>query len=129
MIIKELEHKSNLAEDDISEMKSDLEAARMNLHLSNGRVKKNSESIKEIEEKLKNLGSATPVATPVTEAAPVKMEIPEGANIDVNQLQSLFASKDALANLERRLAACESTNVNQNESLDNHESRISELEK
>lgn len=41
VVIKELEHKSCVAEEDLSELKSDMEAARMNLILSNGRVKKN----------------------------------------------------------------------------------------
>jgi hypothetical protein len=48
--LRELEFKSNVAEEDISELKSDLEAVRMNLVLSNGRVKKNLESIKELTE-------------------------------------------------------------------------------
>ena len=46
--MRELEHKSNVAEEDLSELKSDMEAARMNLILSNGRVKKNVENIKEL---------------------------------------------------------------------------------
>jgi CRISPR/Cas system CSM-associated protein Csm2 small subunit len=48
--LKELEYKSNIAENDLSEIKADMEAARMNLILSNGRVKKNSENVKELTE-------------------------------------------------------------------------------
>ena len=50
------------------------------------------------------------------------MKIPEGSNIDVNQLQSLFASKDAVSNLEKRIKACETTDLS-------HDERISALEK
>ena len=132
MIIKELEHKSCLAEEDLSELKSDMEAARMNLILSNGRVKKNGENVKEIFELLEGLKGikTAPVPVPVpilAAAAPVKL--PEGTNIDVNQLTALFASKDALSNLEKRIQACEKTNNDQNGSLGNHEDRISALEK
>jgi hypothetical protein len=42
--------KSNIAEEDLSELKSDMEAVRMNLILSNGRVKKNLENHKELKE-------------------------------------------------------------------------------
>ena len=105
MVIKELEHKSCVAEEDLSELKSDMEAARMNLILSNGRVKKNTENVKEIFEIIEGLKGGVP--QPVSE--PVKL--PEGANIDVNQLQSLFASKDALSNLEKRIKACETSNL------------------
>jgi len=45
--MKELEEKSITVENDLSELKSDLEAARMNLILSNGRQKKLKESIEE----------------------------------------------------------------------------------
>ena len=48
--MRELEHKSNVAEEDLSELKSDMEAVRMNLILSNGRVKKNIENLKELTE-------------------------------------------------------------------------------
>ena len=53
--MKELEEKSITVEDDLSELKSDLEAARMNLILSNGRQKKMKESIEDHEEKIKGL--------------------------------------------------------------------------
>lgn len=46
--MKELENKSIVAEEDISELKSDMESARMNLNLTNGRVKKNGEELKEL---------------------------------------------------------------------------------
>lgn len=123
VVIKELEHKSCVAEEDLSELKSDMEAARMNLILSNGRTKKNGEQIKELFEIIEGLKGGQPVSV----SEPMKM--PEGANIDVNQLQALFASKDALQNLEKRIKACESTNIDQNGSLGNHEDRISALEK
>jgi hypothetical protein len=56
------------------------------------------------------------------------IQIAAGSNIDVGQLQSLFASKDALANLEKRLASCEKTNVLQDGTLGSHQERISALE-
>ena len=55
VVIKELEHKSCVAEEDLSELKSDMEACRMNLILSNGRVKKNGENVKEIFEIIEGL--------------------------------------------------------------------------
>jgi len=113
-VIKELEHKSCVAEEDLSELKSDMEAARMNLILSNGRVKKNGENVKEIFEILEGLKGGEPIPA----AAPLKL--PEGTNIDVNQLTALFASKDALSNLEKRIQACEKTNNDQDGSLGNH---------
>lgn len=48
-ILKELEEKSITVEDDLSELKSDLEAARMNIILSNDRQKKMKASIEEHE--------------------------------------------------------------------------------
>ena len=49
LILKELEEKSCSVEEDLSELKSDVEAARMNLILSNNRQKKMKESIDEHE--------------------------------------------------------------------------------
>ena len=48
-VMKELEEKSISVEDDLSELKSDLEAARMNIILSNDRCKKMKGSIEEHE--------------------------------------------------------------------------------
>lgn len=77
--------KSNIAEEDLSELKSDMEAARMNLILTNNRVKKNSENIKEMQDIIDSLKSGAPM--PVA-ATPEQKEIklPPGGNIDVNQL-------------------------------------------
>jgi hypothetical protein len=121
--LKELEHKSNAAEEELSELKSDMEAVRMNLILSNGRVKKNIEKLKELTEIVNGL-STQPAGEPSA-----TIQIPLGSNIDVGQLQSIFASKDALGNLEKRLSACEKTNVLQDGTLGSHEDRISALEK
>ena len=60
VILKELEHKSCVAEEDLSELKSDMEAVRMNLILSNGRVKKNSDSLKELQEVVDGLKGGSP---------------------------------------------------------------------
>ena len=49
LILKELEEKSCSVEEDLSELKSDVEAARMNLILSNNRQKKMKESTDEHE--------------------------------------------------------------------------------
>ena len=64
--MRELEHKSNIAEEDLSELKSDMEAARMNLILTNGRVKKNGESLKELWEIVNGLKGQ-----PVGESLPI----------------------------------------------------------
>jgi chromosome segregation ATPase len=118
--LRELEFKSNHAEEDLSELKSDLEAVRMNLILSNGRVKKNIESIKELTEIVNGL-KGLPVEVPSQ-----TIQSASSSNIDVSQ--DISASKDALANLEKRLLACEKTNVTQNGTLGSHEDRISALE-
>lgn len=47
LVLKELEEKSCTVEEDLSELKSDVEAARMNLILSNNRQKKLKESVDE----------------------------------------------------------------------------------
>ena len=47
LVLKELEEKSCSVEEDLSELKSDVEAARMNLILSNNRQKKLKESVDE----------------------------------------------------------------------------------
>ena len=51
LVLKELEEKSCTVEEDLSELKSDVEAARMNLILSNNRQKK----LKESEDRNKDL--------------------------------------------------------------------------
>ncbi len=54
-IIKELEQKSISAEDELSELKSDNETTRINLHLSNQRAKTLSEKQKEMREQIEQL--------------------------------------------------------------------------
>jgi len=51
-IVKALEEKSVETENDISELKTDLEGLRMNFTLCNGRVKTNKERIEELEKSL-----------------------------------------------------------------------------
>lgn len=46
-----------MAENDISELKTDVEGARMNLMLMNQRIKKNKDDIKDILEELEKLKS------------------------------------------------------------------------
>lgn len=48
-IIRELIEKSNATEDEVSEMKSDVEALRLNLHLTRANIKRHSEKIKDLE--------------------------------------------------------------------------------
>ena len=55
-------------------------------------------------------------------------DIPEGASFDMSQLASMFASKKALADLETRLASCETKNDQQDTSLTGHSSRLDSLE-
>ena len=114
------------AEDDLSEIKSDLEAVRMNLHLSNNRNKNNSDKIKDILERMENMGNTpAPVAAP---APVVPVEIPKGGEIDVNQLSSMFASLGALQNLEKRVSQCEAKESSLLTKADNHQGRIEALE-
>lgn len=56
----------------------------MNLVLTNGRVKKNGENIKEIQEIIESLKTGQPV--PQVQAVAQAVAIPEGSNIDVGQL-------------------------------------------
>jgi uncharacterized coiled-coil protein SlyX len=51
-----------------------------------------------------------------------------GPQIDPSQLNS-FATKDSLVNLESRLAACEKSNIMQDQVLESHEDRIAALER
>ena len=57
-VIKELVDKSVTAEEELSELKSDVEGVRLNLTLSRGQVKSNSDKIKELEAMM---GGAPPV--------------------------------------------------------------------
>jgi len=76
---------------------------RMNLSLANNRAKAQKEKLEELEAKLKELADRKPEAAPV-------MELPVGTDIDVNALVGMFASKSALADLEKRLSECEIKN-------------------
>ena len=60
-----------------------MEAVRMNLILSNGRVKKNIESIKELQELVNGL-KGQPVASVGEPSKPI--QIAPGSNIDIGQL-------------------------------------------
>lgn len=118
MILKELEHKSCVSEEDLSELKADMEAVRMNLILANGRVKKNTDSLKELQEIVEGLSGQ-----PMTSSAPQK------ASIDLEMLKGHFASLDSFTELERRVQACEKTDNNHDQVLGNHEDRLSNLER
>jgi len=62
-VLHELEQKSISAEDEISELKSDNETTRINLHLCNQRVKTNLEKIKKLREDVDGLleNNSTPI--------------------------------------------------------------------
>ena len=121
--------KSIHAEDSISQINSSLEPTLMNITMMNRRTKENKTSIAELWAAIKALqeGSGASIPVPVP-AAPVEIKIPEGANIDVNQLAQMFADKNTVYNLEKRLAKCEQTDQEHFDALDNHENRISALE-
>jgi len=72
--------KSITAEEELSELKSDVEALRLNLHLTRNQVKGNSEKIKELEGMM---GGAPPVPAVVSGG---------GSDIDINALGQIFAS-------------------------------------
>lgn len=92
-----------------------METFRLNHHLSNRRIATNKEKIEEILEKLAaGIGGAP---------API-IELPKGGDIDMNALANAFASKAALMDLEKRLAACEKSNSSQDEILQLHEDSI-----
>jgi len=85
---------------------------KMNLKKYRGRIE-------DLEEKMQGLLDKPPVEIP---------DIPEGASFDMSQLASMFASKKALADLETRLASCETKNDQQDTSLTGHSSRLDSLE-
>ena len=63
--MKELEEKSCEIEEDVSELKADLEAARMNLNLTNQRSMGNKKLIKVLEEKIEALSNIPQAAAPI----------------------------------------------------------------
>lgn len=81
-LIKALEAKSVETENDISELKSDTEALRMNLTLSNNRHKSLKEKVDDILKSLKELKDDA-------NRAPIS----DGSGIDPKQLDKFYASK------------------------------------
>jgi DNA repair exonuclease SbcCD ATPase subunit len=59
------------------------------------------------------------------ESAPIS--IPEGSNFDVNALAGMFASKAAIADLEKRLEACETQGSNSVGRLNGHDDQIEKI--
>ena len=117
--------KSINAEEDISGIKTDVEPMMMNMTMMNRRIKDNTTNVKSLMEQIEQLKGGSLPSIP---AEPVKpIEIPQG-NIDANQLAQIFAAKDVVANLERRVAQCEATDKQQNDMLGDHEQRIATLE-
>lgn len=80
-------------------MKLNVEALRMNFTLSNGRVKANLDRIKALEE------NGPVVASPIIQQ--VQGESKGSSGVDMNSLNALFASKDSIAKLEKRISRCE----------------------
>jgi len=120
--------KSINAEEDITDFKADIQPMMMNVTMMNRRIKDNTTNVKSILEQIELLkgGSGASIPVPIP-AAPVKIEIPEG-NIDANQMAQIFAAKDVVANLERRIAQCETTDQQHNNIVNDHEQRIATLE-
>jgi hypothetical protein len=79
--MKELVDKSCTAEEELSELKSDVEGLRLNLHLTRSKVKDHTEKIAELE----GMMGGAPQIAPST-------VISGGSDIDVNALGQLFAS-------------------------------------
>lgn len=76
-IIQELVDKSNEQEEEFQEIKADVEALRLNLHLTRNNVKNHTEKIKELESMIG--GVKQPVAAPV-------LQVPSESNLDINAL-------------------------------------------
>lgn len=117
--------KSINAEEDISGIKTDVEPMMMNMTMMNRRIKDNTTNVKSLMEQIELLKGGSLPSIPVEPVKPI--EIPSG-NIDANQLAQIFAAKDVVANLERRVAQCEATDKQQNDMLGDHEQRIATLE-
>lgn len=73
--MKELIDKSCSAEEEVQELKSDVEGLRLNLHLTRSKVKDHTDKIKELEGMM---GGAPPIASAAV--------ISGGSDIDVNAL-------------------------------------------
>lgn len=74
-MLKELEQKSIEADESLCDLKSNMETTRINLHLSNGRIKTAMTRVKEVTEKVEQMeeaGGAQPAkqSEPVQQAAP-----------------------------------------------------------
>lgn len=86
----------------------------MNISLQNRKLKDQGASIKEMQQQidniLANLNNAPGQSLP-------PMELPKGADIDINQLGNIFVSKDAFSSLVQRVTIAEENIVRQK---DNH---------
>ena len=120
MISKALEDKSVQIENDTSELKSDCEAVRMNLTLSNKRQKDINEKMKEMQaqiDELMNGASSAPVIT-------------GDGGVDPNQLAKMFASKQDVDGLKQRVLTLEKiVEEKQTVQINDILSRLGQLEK
>ena len=97
--------------------------------MSNQRAKSQSDKIKVLREEVDDLiakQGKSAAKTVVTETKPI--QLPQGTDIDMNQLAQLFASKDSITSLEKRLGAVEQQNKQQDKTIGGHGDRISKLE-
>ena len=56
----------------------------MNLNLMNGRIKKNSEGVKDLWEAIEALKKGAPVPAPTPTPLPVPVALPAGSDIDMS---------------------------------------------
>ena len=100
-LIKELEAKSVETEEICSELKAETESHGMNIALANNNINDTKEDFKSWLERhdkeIEELKNKTPVA------APVMPDIKAGDGLELQQLMSLFASKNPPDNTIKRI--------------------------
>ena len=93
--------------------------AKKNIQNNKEKVRDMQEVIEGIQEALKKQQSAQPMEP---------INIPEGANMDMQQLANIFVSRGFVADLEKRVEFCEGKTQKNEKMIDNNDKRISDLE-
>lgn len=116
-LIKALEQKSCEQEDDISELKSDTEAVRMNLSLANNRFKSMKDMVDELQQMIENLKDNS-------NSAPIV----GNSGIDPKQLDKFYASKSKLDELFQRVAVIDNISNTNSKHINDLNGRVVTLE-
>jgi len=93
--------------------------AKKNVQINKEKLRDQQELIEKIQDSLKKLN---------TISSPDPISIPDGANVDMQQLANLFVSKGQLFDLEKRVEFCEGKTQKNETNIDSNDKRISDLE-